>query len=103
MKVNAKVVNCIIGESKVPIQCPVEFTVDEWVNVVTPKKFNQNHLINGTTVGQQYVILGAGNTSMDTIVYLQTQMKISPDIIRWMIHDDVCMVIHGTSTGGPWS
>lgn len=103
VKVNVKLVNGVLGECKVPSRCSVEFPVDEGVNVVTPNELYQNHHRNGNPMGQQYIILGAGKTAMDTIVYLQTQMKISPDLIRWIIPNDVWMMIRGTSHGGPWS
>ena len=45
----------------------------------------------------KYVVLGAGKTGMDMVVYLQRTMEIDPVDIAWVISQDVWM----TSTGSP--
>jgi len=51
--------------------------------------------------GLKFVVLGAGKTAMDSIVYLQTTAKVKPDDIAWVIPNDVWM-IRREGRGGPW-
>lgn len=50
----------------------------------------------------RYVVLGAGKTAMDTVVYLQRYMKLKPENIYWVIPNDVWMLAREGS-GNPWS
>jgi hypothetical protein len=41
---------------------------------------------------KKYIILGAGKTGMDCVVYLQQTMKVNPNDIAWVISNDVWML-----------
>ncbi len=51
---------------------------------------------------KKFVILGAGKTAMDCIVFLQRTMKVKPENIAWVIPNDVWMLCL-TGGGNPWS
>jgi hypothetical protein len=103
VKVNIKLVNGTAGECIIPSQSPLQFPVDEGVQVMTPNQiFDAYH--GGKLhkkLGTKFVLLGAGKTAMDTVVYLQRTMKIRPDDIAWVIPNDVWMLcLEGR--GSPW-
>jgi hypothetical protein len=50
---------------------------------------------------KKYVVLGAGKTAMDTVVFLQRTMKVKPDDIAWVIPSDVWM-LRLEGNGNPW-
>merc|ERR1712025_269789 len=51
----------------------------------------------------KYVVLGAGKTGMDCIVYLQRKMKVDPADIAWVISNDVWMTkLDGEGTFWDW-
>jgi hypothetical protein len=102
VKVSVKFVNGILGECKVPSQCPVEFPVDQGVDLITPNKLYQFAMDGSykTNKAKKYVILGGGKTAMDTAVFMQRVMKIKPDDITWVVPNDVWMLNRGG--GGPW-
>ena len=76
---------------------PLQFPVDEGVSVMTPNQIydtfegeddeNRSSLLN-----KKFVVLGAGKTGIDCVVYLQRTMKVDPDDIAWVISRDVWMV-----------
>lgn len=49
----------------------------------------------------KYVILGAGKTAMDSIVFLQRNMKVDPSNIAWVIPNDVWILSY-EGNGNPW-
>ena len=102
VQVKAKLVNGILGECKIPSQCPVDFPVDEGINLITPNDLYDVHT-SKSPVSEKYVVLGNGKTAMDTIVYLQRAMKVNPTDISWIISRDVWMLSRGDSKGGPWA
>jgi len=102
VKVNVKLVNGVLGECKIPSQCPLQFPVDKDVNVLTPNDiYTAFNTKDQSTLSKKYVVLGCGKTGMDTIVYLQETMKIKPDDITWVIPNDVWMIARGE--GHPWA
>jgi len=48
----------------------------------------------------KYVVLGAGKTGMDCVVYLQRKLKIDPSDIAWVISNDPWM-FNGGASGNP--
>lgn len=103
VKVNAKLVDGTIGECQVPSQCPVTFPVDDGIHLITPNKLfdeSKKSISNPAkgTKKNRYVVLGCGKTGMDAIVYLQTQMKVDPTNISWVIPNDVWMIARGVGT-----
>jgi hypothetical protein len=83
---------------------PLQFPVDEGVNVLTPNQVYQAYVEGkaDSRSGNKYVVLGAGKTAMDSIVYLQRTVKVKPDDIAWVIPNDVWM-LRLTGEGNPWS
>jgi len=100
--VRVKLVNGVLGECQVPSKCPPEFPVDEAVDLITP---NQLYLLHNTgehrttkDIARKYVVMGAGKTGMDAVVFLQRTMGVSADDIMWVISSDVWMMMRGAGT-----
>jgi hypothetical protein len=53
------------------------------------------------SINHKYVVLGAGKTAMDSVVFLQRKMKVNPDDIAWVIPNDVWM-LRLDGNGNPW-
>jgi len=102
VKVREKVVNGVLGQCIIPSQNPLQFPVDDGVIVMTPNDiynvYNKSRPINE----KKFVVLGAGKTSMDTVVYLQRVMKVRHEHIHWVIPNDVWMISR-EGGGTPWS
>ena len=111
VKVNIKLVNGVLGECIIPSQHPVEFPVDDTINIMTPNQLYDAHQM-GTILketksnkdSQYFIVLGNGKTAMDTIVYLQRNKNIDLDKIFWVIPNDVWMIaMEGPGIPSPWS
>lgn len=78
--------------------------VDSGVTVVTPNQVSDSYYQNKSSkkTRNKYVVLGAGKTAMDSVVFLQRTMKVKPDDIAWVIPNDVWM-LRLTGNGNPWS
>jgi hypothetical protein len=104
VKVNSKFIDGTQGECIIPYDSPLQFPVDEGVRVMTPNQIYDAVQEKGDTkralVKNKYVVLGAGKTGMDCIVYLQREMKIDPSNIAWVIANDVWMS-NGGASGNP--
>mmetsp|Transcript_20807 Transcript_20807/g.49407 ORF Transcript_20807/g.49407 Transcript_20807/m.49407 type:complete len:538 (+) Transcript_20807:95-1708(+) len=106
VQVNEKLVDGTAGECIIPSLSPLSFPVDDSVRVMTPNqiydtiinKKQRSELVKTT---KQYVVLGAGKTAMDTVVYLQRVARIKPDNISWVIPNDVWM-LNRDGGGNPW-
>lgn len=71
---------------------PLQFPVDDEVRVMTPNQVYDAYEENSKEMRKnKYVVLGAGKTGMDAVVYLQRTMKIDPVDIAWVISQDVWM------------
>lgn len=84
---------------------PLQFPVDVGIKVMTPNQVYEASLERKTpndAKSIKYVVLGAGKTAMDTIVYLQTRMKIQADSIAWVIPNDV-WIVNPDGGGDPWA
>mmetsp|Transcript_19090 Transcript_19090/g.23507 ORF Transcript_19090/g.23507 Transcript_19090/m.23507 type:complete len:541 (+) Transcript_19090:99-1721(+) len=108
--IGTKLVNGVLGECKVPSQCPVQFPVEDGIVLMTPNQLFDSHVAQSanstsdgryrgcgsgsdvTTTGKHYVVLGCGKTAMDAVVFLQTVMNIHPTNISWVIPNDVWML-----------
>ena len=103
VKVNTKVVNGTAGECIIPSQFPLQFPVHKGVQVMTPNQIYDRSGLSSARRAWKYVVLGAGKTAMDTVVYLQRTMKVRPDDIAWVISADVWMFnLEGDSTPWDW-
>jgi len=101
--VGTKLVNGVLGECKVPSQCPVQFPVEDGIVVKTPNQLFDGH-VDGhvSTAGKHYVVLGCGKTAMDAVVFLQGAMNVRPTNISWVIPNDV-WILARKGGGNPWS
>jgi len=109
VQVKYKLVNGILGECKIPAQCPPQFAVDDGITLLTPNQLYDSYQQGSankenTPIKKKYIVLGCGKTAMDTVVYLLRTMKVKPDDISWIIPADVWMLAReGPNGGGPWS
>lgn len=102
VRVGIKLINGVLGECIIPSLRPVDFHVDDGVRMVTPNQiFDVHHRVDvdGT---KHYVVLGCGKTAMDTVVFLQRDMRVRPHRISWIIPNDVWM-LNRDGYGSPWS
>ena len=96
VEVGVKLVNGVLGECKVPSQCPLPFPVSD-VKVITP-----NDLVASgrrEAKGTKFLVLGAGKTGSDAIVYLLDDLKISPDDVSWVVPNDMWMLAREKALG----
>lgn len=120
MEIRRKLVNGVHGECIIPSLSPPKFPVDDGITVMTPNEiFDLNEkeskdrggwklpylgCVGGgggatTTKDRHFVVLGCGKTAMDTVVFLQATMGVSPSDISWVIPNDVWML--SRDNGGP--
>lgn len=106
VKVNEKLVDGTQGECIIPHENPLPFPVDEGVRVMTPNQIYEAYQQKGKSrnamLQKKYVVLGAGKTGADAIVYLQREMNIDPANIAWVIAADVWMFDAGGNGGNPF-
>ena len=102
VQVNEKLINGVLGECKIPSQCPPQFSVADGINMLTPNQLNDGYKRGDLTGAKKYTVLGCGKTAMDAVVYLLREMKIPSDKISWVIPADVWMIAR-EGTGGPWT
>eukprot|EP00533_Pseudo-nitzschia_delicatissima_P001130 CAMPEP_0116107884 /NCGR_PEP_ID=MMETSP0327-20121206/16470_1 /TAXON_ID=44447 /ORGANISM="Pseudo-nitzschia delicatissima, Strain B596" /LENGTH=522 /DNA_ID=CAMNT_0003600719 /DNA_START=1712 /DNA_END=3280 /DNA_ORIENTATION=- len=104
VKVNSKLVDGTRGECIIPHDSPLQFPVDEGVRVLTPNQMFDNFQEEDKRSSMRkdkYVVLGAGKTGMDCVVYLQKVLNVDPANIAWVISQDVWM-FRGGSSGNPY-
>jgi hypothetical protein len=84
-------------------ESPLQFPVDSGIRVMTPNQIFEDFFQRKSrgNIYRKYVVLGAGKTAMDTIVFMQRTMKVSPDDIAWVIPNDVWM-LRLEGNGNPW-
>lgn len=67
---------------EVPSVCPPRYTVDSDVTVIPP-----NGLTQIRRPWERYVVVGAGKTGIDSIMFLLDQ-GVSPDRVQWIVPND---------------
>lgn len=97
VQVNEKLVDGTVGQCIIPHESPLQFPVDDKVRVMTPNQIydafeNGDKAEKKSMLDKKYVVLGAGKTGMDSIVYLQRHLKVDPSDIAWVISADVWML-----------
>jgi len=95
------------GACIIPHDSPLQFPVDENVRVMTPNQiydaFQGESEESKSMLQNKYVVIGAGKTGMDCIVYLQKTMKVDPADIAWVISNDVWMTnLEGEGSFWDW-
>lgn len=94
VEIRDKLINGVNGENIIPSLSPPTFPVDDSVNLVTPndlykmKKEKQK----SCKKKRHFIVLGCGKTAMDSVVFMQTKLKMKPDDISWIIPNDVWML-----------
>ena len=77
-----RIVDGTYMQVNVPSVCPPPYTVDPDVTVVPP-----NGLTQVRRPRERYVVIGAGKTGTDSILFLLDQ-GVSPDRIQWIVPND---------------
>lgn len=102
VKVNEKLIDGTQGACIIPHDSPLQFPVDEDARVMTPNQiydaFEGESEESKLMLQNKYVVIGAGKTGMDCIIYLQRTMKVDPADIAWVISSDVWMANLGGGT-----
>jgi len=121
VEVREKLVNGVQGECIIPSLNPPAFPVDENIKLMTPNqvydlvdpdkseegflsKLMLAALCPGKTeipdkANRHFVVMGAGKTAMDTVVFLQEKLGVAPSDISWVISNDVWMLSRENSQG----
>ena len=114
VEIRDKLINGINGECIIPSLSPPAFHVDKGINLMTPNQIfdlqqresmkNEGVLSTlrhacgyGKTKDRHFVVMGAGKTAMDTVVFLQSDLGVPPSAISWVISNDVWMLSRGNS------
>ena len=77
-----RVVDGTYMQVRVPSVCPPGYRVDSDVTVIAP-----NGLAQVRQPAQRYVVIGAGKTGIDSILFLLDQ-GVAPDRIQWIVPND---------------
>ncbi len=77
-----RIVDATYMKVTVPSACPPRYCVDSGVTVVAP-----NGLAQLKRPWERYVIVGAGKTAIDSILFLLNR-GVSPDRIQWIVPND---------------
>jgi len=78
LQARKKVVDATVAETQVPARTPPSFPVDSRVDLIPP-----NGLVNLERVVHSFVVVGAGKTAMDTVIWL-LENGADPDSLSWI-------------------
>jgi len=100
VEIRDKLINGVNGECIIPSLSPPTFPVDERINLVTPNDLYMMKMEKQKNLKKKrhFIVLGCGKTAMDSVVFMQTKLKIKPDDISWIIPNDVWMLAREGST-----
>ena len=84
-----RVVDATRSNVQVPSICPPKYDVDPEATLVTP-----NELARIRRPWERYVIIGAGKTGIDAILFLLDN-GVSPERIRWIMPNDAWLLDRG--------
>ena len=84
IRVRKKVVDARYLEPDLPVFVGPKFTYDDAVVKCIP--VNELPMVKS---GKHYAVIGGGKTGMDAITYLQTEAKVVPSNITWVVPNDV--------------
>ncbi len=73
-----KIIDATVAETQIPSRTPPNFAVDPGVNFMPP-----NGLVNIGSAGARFVVIGAGKTSIDTVIWL-LENGADPDLLTWV-------------------
>lgn len=77
LKARRRVVDATVTDTRTPASHGANFPVDPGVRCVPP------HLLPGLKPAPAYVVVGAGKTAIDTVLWL-LQSGTNPEVIRWI-------------------
>ena len=81
-----RIVNGTYNQVKVPSVTPPRYEIDKDATVVAP-----NDLVQIRRPWERYVIVGAGKTGIDSIIFLLAN-GVAPDRIRWIMPNDAWLL-----------
>lgn len=90
-----RIVDGTYMQVRVPSVCPPRYSVDSDATVIPP-----NGLAQIRRPHERYVIIGAGKTGIDAILFL-LENGVSPDRIQWIVSNDSWLLDRGTMQPGP--
>ena len=80
--VKKKTVDATLLLTNIPATKPPEFSISEGVNLIPINK-----LVDINTPWEKYVVIGAGKTGLDALLYLLDH-DVNPDRIIWIVSND---------------
>ncbi len=86
ISVQARLVDATICENTIPLTHRRKFNVEDGVHCIPP-----NHVPQTARSGQDIVVLGAGKTAMDTVVWLLNN-GMAADYVAWVVPRDPWMI-----------
>ncbi|WP_059019569.1 hypothetical protein [Mycobacterium sp. M26] len=89
-----RVVDATFMNVTVPSVCPPRYTVDPGVALIPP-----NGLATIGQPSQRYVVIGAGKTGMDSILFLLAN-GVAPERIQWIVSQDAWLLNRGAMQPG---
>ncbi len=84
-----RIVDGTYNQVKVPSTTPPKYTVDPDVDLIPP-----NALVNVRRPADRYVIIGAGKTAIDAVLFLLDN-GVVPDRIQWIMPNDAWLLDRG--------
>jgi hypothetical protein len=103
VEIREKLVDGVRGECIIPSLSPPDFPVADGIHVITPNELHGMSRRGPPGSGKKekhFVVLGAGKTAMDTVLFLQTALKVNPSRnVSWVIPNDVWMLSREESDG----
>lgn len=84
-----RIVDGTYNQVKVPSMCPPRYGVDPEVTLIPP-----NGLAQVTRPWDRYVIIGAGKTGIDSILFLLDN-GVAPERIQWVVPNDAWLLDRG--------
>ena len=82
MKVHKKTVDATLLLTNIPATKPPEYSISEEVNLIPINKLTEIK-----SPWEKYVVIGAGKTGLDALLYL-IDKNVDPDKIIWIISND---------------
>lgn len=89
-----RIVDATFMNVTVPSVCPPRYTVDPGVTLIPP-----NGLARVDQPPQRYVVIGAGKTGMDAILFLLDN-GVAPERIQWIVSHDAWLLDRGAMQPG---
>ena len=89
-----RIVDATFMNVTVPSVCPPRYTVDPGVTLIPP-----NGLAKVGQPPQRYVVIGAGKTGMDAILFLLDN-GVAPERIQWIVSHDAWLLDRGAMQPG---